>query len=239
MRKMLRGESIVSCAPEERPSLPDGLIAVDSTEGRRLLEESGSVDYEPLARFFESQSQLRYCSVASSVVALNALYGRETHTQSTFFAPEVAAVCAPEDVAQAGMTLEELASVLRLHGAAVTVHYASERTVAQFRAYAIENLEREGDFIIVNYLREIIGQCGGGHFSPLAACHEELNRTLVLDVNTHRYPPVWVDVELLFAAMCAIDPASGKSRGYLTVSLPGASASAVAPAAQAATASGG
>jgi hypothetical protein len=47
---------------------------------------------------------------------------------------------------------------------------------------------------------------GGGHFSPLAAYHEESDSFLVMDVARYKYPPFWVHADLLCQAMATPDP---------------------------------
>ena len=44
----------------------------------------------------------------------------------------------------------------------------------------------------------------------------ELN-SLILDVARFKYPPHWVSAERLWEAMSAVDPSTGKSRGWLTL----------------------
>jgi len=195
------------------------LIAADSDRGRRLLAEAATVDYAPLAEYFEGQRRKNFCSVATSVIALNALRGQAAHSQSAFFTAEVAAIREEAHVEEDGMTLAELGAVLESHVARVTLHYAEEQGLEAFRAIAVENLNNHGDFLIVNYLRETFGQSSGGHFSPLAAYHPATDRFLVLDVADVRYPPVWVEARLLYRAMATIDEHSGKSRGFIAIAM--------------------
>lgn len=197
------------------------LIALDSDAGRSLLEEAVTVDYVPLARHYQGQRALTYCGVASGVIALNALSGEAVHSQRTFLSSPPGPMVDPESVDQGGMTLGELASLLTSHGACVTVHHALDADLgsASFRGIAKQNLARSGDFLIVNYLRETLGQRSGGHFSPLAAYHAATDRFLVLDVADFKYSPVWVETDLLFSAMATADARSGRSRGFLAVSL--------------------
>lgn len=197
----------------------DLLIAADSERGLRLLSEAATVDYAPLAEYYEGQRLRNFCSVATSVIALNALLGRAAHSQSGFFTPEVTAIREREHVEEDGMTLEQLGAVLASHGARVTVHYADEYDLERFREIASLNVKSHGDFMIVNYLREALGQHSGGHFSPLAAYHPGADRFLVLDVAHLKYPPVWVGAPALFAAMTTIDEHSGRSRGFVAVAM--------------------
>jgi hypothetical protein len=197
------------------------LIALDSEAGRGLLAEAVTVDYAPLAAHYQGQRALTHCGVASGVIALNALLGEAVHSQRTFLSSRSAPMVDPERVDEEGMTLGELASLLASHGARITIHHALDATMdpAAFRRIARENLARSGDFLIVNYLRETLGQRSGGHFSPLAAYHAATDRFLVLDVADLRYSPVWVETELLFSAMATVDARCGRSRGFLAVSI--------------------
>jgi len=115
------------------------------------------------------------------------------------------------------MTLYELAALLRSHNVKVEVYYASETTLNQFRTQAKANLNRSGDYIIVNYQRSVLGQGKSGHISPLAAYHEQSDRFLIEDVASYKYPPVWASTENLWKAMNTTDSISKKTRGYLVV----------------------
>ena len=80
-----------------------------------------------------------------------------------------------------------------------------------------ENLEEPGDFILVNYQREVLGQRRVGHISPIGAYDAETDRVLILDTASYNYPPTWVPLTQLYSAMAAIDPASGRARGFVEV----------------------
>jgi len=75
--------------------------------------------------------------------------------------------------------------------------------------------EKERPCSFVNYSRRALRQTGDGHFSPIGGYHAGSDRVLVLDTARFKYPPHWVPVELLFAAMQAQDGATGQSRGWL------------------------
>ena len=83
----------------------------------------------------------------------------------------------------------------------------------------IRNLSTPGDYLVVNYQREVLGQNKVGHISPLAAYDRETDTVLILDTASYSYPPTWVPVADLFAAMATTDRSSGKSRGFVEVSL--------------------
>lgn len=77
-------------------------------------------------------------------------------------------------------------------------------------------------FLLVNYSRSAVGQrmFSGGHYAPLGGYHRDLDKVLILEVNSWRYPSVWVDVPLLWEAI-RTRVATGKWRGFLKVSAPG------------------
>ena len=134
-------------------------------------------DFQPLSAYIETLKRPAYCGVASSVMVLNALgskrQGYRPLTQDTFFDGQTQNIRSSYAVTFSGMTLDELASLLRSHNVKVEVYYASETTLNQFRAQAKANLTRSGDYIIVNYQRSVLGQGKSGHISPLAAYHEQ------------------------------------------------------------------
>jgi hypothetical protein len=208
----------LSVASITRPA-PATLIAVDTPEGKQLLSEVSTVDHAPLLKWFERQEKATFCSVASSCIAMNALLGYDAHDQDKFFKPTVEALRAQREVENSGMTLAQLGSVLLEYRVSVMVRHAADETLAEFRSFAVGNLRRSNDFMIVNYRREALGQNRGGHFSPLAAWHEGSDRFLVLDTADYKYPPAWVPAATLYEAMSDVDLASGRSRGYIAVSL--------------------
>jgi len=202
--------------------LPAGLIALSSSSGQELLADSRfSADYKPLTRNFEAQSRAAFCGVASAVVVLNALRSSGPRlTQATFFGDTASAVRGPLEVSLAGMSLAQLADLLRTYGLEVSVFYAADTDVAAFRAIAQQNLESSGDFLLVNYQRAALGQGETGHISPLAGYSPATDRLLILDVAAYKYPPVWVESEALWNAMNTVDNASGRTRGFVVVREP-------------------
>ncbi|MEG4407193.1 phytochelatin synthase family protein [Microcoleus sp. MON2_D5] len=206
----------------ERLPLPKTLVSLESPEGQQLLNQSKSKqDFQPLSTHIETQKRPAYCGVASSVMVLNALgskkQGYRPLTQDTFFDGRTQSIRSSYAVTFSGMTLDELAALLRSHNVKVEVYYASETTLNQFRTQAKANLARSGDYIIVNYQRSVLGQGKSGHISPLAAYHEQSDRFLIEDVASYKYPPVWASTENLWKAMNTTDSISKKTRGYLVV----------------------
>jgi len=58
---------------------------------------------------------------------------------------------------------------------------------------------------------------GSGPAGVFAARELRPLRVLMLDVARYKYPPVWIPLPALFAAMNTVDTDSGKTRGFLLV----------------------
>jgi hypothetical protein len=214
--------SVFSTPSVNRLPLPKNLISLESPEGQQLLSQSDhKQDFPPLSSNFESQKRPAYCGVASSVMVLNALHSNkqgERHlTQETFFDGPTESIRSSYKVTFSGMSLDDLAALLRAHNVKVDVYYASNTSLKQFRDQAKANVAHPGDYIIVNYQRSILGQNKTGHISPLAAYHQPSDRFLIEDVASYKYPPVWVSTQEIWQAINTIDSSSHKTRGYLVV----------------------
>jgi hypothetical protein len=205
--------------PDESNPLAPALIALDSPQGRKLLTESdATADYHELRTHFVPQSRKAYCSVASAITTLNAarLTPAPIDERSLFAHPSVD--IHPLKVSFIGMSLRELGAMLRAHGADAEVVQASDTTLDAFRQTVRANLRHEGDFLLINYEREHLGQVQSGHISPLAAYHAPTDRVLILDVAAYRYPPVWAPLEDVWKAMRApLNDETTITRGFIVV----------------------
>ena len=204
------------------------LVELDSPEGeKRLYESQARSDFLPLSMRFETQKNLAYCGVASMAMVLNAsripapippeFKKYPLFTQDNVFNDNTDRIIRVETILHQGLTLEQLSQLLSAHGLKTKTVFAGDVTPEQFRAQAVKNLAEPNNFVLVNYLRKAIGQKSGGHISPLAAYHEASDSFLILDVSRYKYPPVWVNAELLWQAMNTIDQASGKTRGFVLI----------------------
>lgn len=212
-------------------ALPTGLVPLASSEGQRLLAESDHrADYDELMASFVPQTRKAYCGVASAITALNAAgIDDAPRDAAALFAPAEVRL-KPMKVSFSGMSLRALAGLLRTHGADVEVFPASATNVASFRELARANLGREGDYLLVNYQREHLGQVRMGHISPIAAYHAPSDRLLILDVAAHRYPPVWAELDQVWRAMHApLNARTTTTRGFVVVRRNDARASASPP----------
>jgi hypothetical protein len=112
-----------------------------------------------------------------------------------------------------GMTLDELALVMRRHGRSATVR--RDLDLPGLRA-ELARLGEPGRRAILNFQRRPIFGWGGGHHSPLVSWLDDVDRALVLDVN-RRVGPWLVSSERLHAAVATVDATTGRTRGLLIV----------------------
>jgi hypothetical protein len=241
----LRAAAVLFCllagsAHAQTLHLPDNLVDLRSGQGEQLLHDSEALEaFIPLATNFVTQKTQAYCGVASMVMVLNALQlpapavpeydPYHTFTQDNLMNEQTDRILPREVLAKQGMTLDQLGAILATQPVAVEVNHAGDTTVDAFRASARDYLGKEGQFVIINYLRRAIGQERGGHISPLAAYDAETDRFLILDVSRYKYPPVWVAAPELFNAMNTVDSDNhDRTRGYVLVRRASAPATAVA-----------
>lgn len=113
-----------------------------------------------------------------------------------------------------GYQLRQFEELLRAHGAQ-TVRVTVDDTVsdAKIRADLVANLQRRGDYAVVNYSRKAVDQNGGGHISPLGAYDAASDSFLVLDVNPAAAGWVWMPAATLIKGMRTFDTV--ENRGYV------------------------
>ena len=200
-------------------ALSNPLLDARSAEGQVLLESTAfRTDYDLVSKHFVTQSRRGYCGVASGTIAINALrQSTPPLSQETFFTARAAAVRSSLKVTFAGMTLEQLASLLRAHDLSVSVVYASESSLESFRNAARTSVIDPSDVLLINYDRVALHQQGRGHISPVVAYHPGTDRFLVLDVASYHYPPTWVPAADLWNAINTVDASSGRTRGFVLV----------------------
>lgn len=118
-----------------------------------------------------------------------------------------------------GYQLRQLDEMLQAHTLVTRMVIVDTQTAeADIRQDLIDNLNRAGDVVIVNYQRSAVGQSGEGHISPLAAYDAVSDSVLVLDVNPSHYPWVWMPIPTLIRGMRTRDVV--ENRGYILVQSP-------------------
>lgn len=115
-----------------------------------------------------------------------------------------------------GYQLRQLDEMLRANGLVTRLIIVDDSKLQQdIRTDLVEHLKRRGDYVIVNYRREAVGQRGGGHISPLGAYDAESDSFLVLDVNPASAGWVWMPTATLVKGMRTFDTV--ENRGYILV----------------------
>lgn len=121
-----------------------------------------------------------------------------------------------KQVADVGYQLRQLNELLTANGLVTRlVVVDGKKSEEEVRADFVENLSRAGDYVIVNYRREEVGQRGGGHISPLGAYDAESDSVLVMDVNPASAGWVWMPLTTLVKGMRTFDTV--ENRGYILV----------------------
>jgi hypothetical protein len=115
-----------------------------------------------------------------------------------------------------GFQLRQLDDLLRAHGMSTRMVVVDDaKSESAIRTDLIGNLSQGGDYAIVNYRREAVGQKGGGHISPLGAYDAVSDSFLVMDVNPTAAGWVWMPTATLVRGMHSFDTV--ENRGYILV----------------------
>ncbi|REE21859.1 phytochelatin synthase [Paraburkholderia sp. BL27I4N3] len=225
----IRPNSEASARPADGPlPVPPNLVALAQPAGQKRLTSSNSnQSYWPLSQYFETQRNQAYCSVATSVMALNALGIRRPQStqypdfpffsQDDFFHGIDPQVANAAKVSQEGMTLDQLSTALNSFPVEVRKYHAADLSLGQFRDLVRATTGHSDRFVLLNFRRVEIGEAGGGHWSPLAAYDSASDSALLLDVARYKYPAVWVPIAQLYAGALAVDSVSGLSRGIVII----------------------
>ena len=147
-------------------AVPAHLFALAHPVGQqRLLHSDYNQAYWPLANYFETQRNQAYCSVATSVMALNALgVARPAtplypdfgfFTQQGFFDGIHPRVASAEGVAKEGMTLEQLGAALGHFALRVEVISGAALDVHQLRQLLKQHLRQSDRFVLLNFNRRL------------------------------------------------------------------------------------
>jgi hypothetical protein len=113
-----------------------------------------------------------------------------------------------------GYQVRQFDALLKAHALRTRLVIVDDNKSEQaIRTDLIENLKHRGDYVVVNYRRQAVGQQGGGHISPLAAYDAESDSFLILDVNPASAGWVWMPTSTLIKGMRTFDRV--ENRGYI------------------------
>eukprot|EP00536_Pseudo-nitzschia_multiseries_P002751 jgi/Psemu1/251948/estExt_Genewise1Plus.C_380029 len=214
--------------------LPAQLTAFSSQQGKRYLMEafaSGTAEsYWKLTEHFVNQSDPAFCGVTTLLMCLNAMcidpnirwrggwryYGNEDVLLNR-------CCFSAERIRRQGIVMEDFARLGRCQGLTIDM----KRPLSEERSQdkPTNNSDMNGNashqpILVVSFSRLALGQTGDGHFSPIAAYHEETDQVLILDVARFKYAPYWVGVDELFESMREEDSVTHKPRGWFVLSPP-------------------
>ncbi|XP_039156076.1 glutathione gamma-glutamylcysteinyltransferase 1-like [Eucalyptus grandis] len=208
------------------PSPP--AIDFASDEGKKLFREAflagTMVGFFKLICYFQTQSELTYCGLASLAMVLNALHIDPGKTwkdpwrwfhESMLGCPEQL-----EKVKAEGISFWEVANLALDYGAEVEAFQTSQIDVKFFRRSVKECSSSDNRHLVSSYDRATLKQAGSGHFSPIGGYHEGSDMVLILDVARFKYPPHWVPLTLLWKAMDTVDKTTRGTRGFMLISKP-------------------
>ena len=177
--------------------------------------------YFGLAAQFRTQDEPAFCGLSTLVMVLNTL---EIDPKKVWKGPwrwyheNMLDCCVPLDVAsKTGITIEEFACLASCNTLCVKINRADATASEEAFRNTVKNLTKvDNKVVVLSYSRKVLDQTGDGHFSPVGGYHPERDLVLVLDTARFKYPPHWVPLSLIFEAMQAKDPDTGKC--YLMLS---------------------
>jgi len=205
-------------------------VELNTRLGWQYLSESShsNTDFGSLVRYFQTQQNLAYCGVASSVMVLNALavkapivpvfYPYRFFNQNNLFSVGLLQQgLTPYFVSHHGLTLKQLSTILSFYQLKVNAFHAASLTEAKTEQIITHAMQSPNHYVLVNYFRPVFKQRGGGHISPIGAVDPARHAVLIMDVASYKYPAIWVSFKALYRAMSEVDKTSGKSRGCLVI----------------------
>ncbi|TKY62340.1 Glutathione gamma-glutamylcysteinyltransferase 1 [Spatholobus suberectus] len=170
-----------------------------------------------LVPYFQTQSELKFCGLASLSMVLNALAidpGRKWKGPWRWFDESMLDCYEPlEKVKARGIAFAKLVSLAHSAGAKVEAFRASHSSIDDFRKYVINCSTSHDCHIISSYHRAALKQTGAGHYSPIGGYHVGKDMALILDVARFKYPPHWIPLKLLWEGMNCVVKSTGQSRG--------------------------
>ena len=181
------------------------------------------------------QSTDSSCSLATAVMLLNAVRGRDGLLKTgpaseTSLLDKLADDFWRTSVAQDGngLSLTEFAACMERALAshhcghwsiAITPVTDADASIAGLRASLSDMENAGGGFVAANFHLDLFYGDGTdvGHFSPIGAYDAARDRVLMLDVYKKDYEPMWAPLPRLAKAMATLSRKTGEPRGYAVV----------------------
>ncbi len=183
------------------------------------LRSAPAPDYWSLSPFYVPQTTSSNCSLATAVMAVNALRGVPAVAERPILTQATLLDLVGNDIWRAqvaeggpGTTFAEFAAYVEasLHAARVTIlpplvgqfADAGSEALAELRALLLQNEQSEDTVLLVAFNQGVVtGDWDGPHASPIGAYDAVNDRVLILDVDREWYVPYWTDTATLLAAM--------------------------------------
>jgi hypothetical protein len=197
-------------------------------------------DFWSLAPYYLGQQDDVSCSLASLTMLVNAarrsrpLRSDEPLVTQPSLRARAASPTWEHGLASGGpgVTLDQLGQLatqsLQVFGVTPTrvevthVTEASPAALEQLRTTLRANESSDHDWLLLNFwAASYVGTGTYGHIAPVAAYDAETRRVLVLDPDREWYEPYWLPDEIALQGMATLDADSGRTRGYLYVSVEG------------------
>ena len=193
--------------------------------------------YWSIAPHLIQQATDSSCSLATAVMLINAVRGREGHLRiggpvsEASLLDKLGDTFWREAVAQDGngLSLTEFAAALEralqsyecsgTWSVAITPMTDAEAAAADLRA-ALRAMENgAAGFVAANFHLDLFYGDGVdvGHFSPIGAYDAARDLVLMLDVYKKDYEPMWAPLPRLAKAMATLSRKTGERRGYAVV----------------------
>lgn len=203
----------------------------------QALQQGTAASYIPLTEQFVNQSDPAFCGVTTLMMVLNTL-AMDPNVRWRggwrFYGDEQVLLqqcCFNEErIRRIGIHMEEFQRMAHCQGLISQMFRAgtgddpSYASLDDFRKHLLEiltyqdNEQTDNGVIVVSFSRQALDQTGDGHFSPIAAYHQD--QVLILDVARFKYQPYWVSVNDLYQSMQLPDKATQKSRGWFVLRPP-------------------
>ena len=203
---------------------------LDTTLGQeKIMAIRPQMDFWRIFPYLQTQDNLAYCGVASLVLALNYFFKANERpfasqyvpyryfSQEDFFSPQVSDIITEQKVRQLGITADQMARILESFHLEVSVFPGDSLDEKEFHRILEEEIYNKNSVLLVNFSRKVLGQKGGGHWSPVGGYCSQSRNVFVLDVAPYKSLPFWVSLKKLLKSIDTVDGESGKSRVFLLV----------------------
>mmetsp|Transcript_15695 Transcript_15695/g.49113 ORF Transcript_15695/g.49113 Transcript_15695/m.49113 type:complete len:250 (-) Transcript_15695:70-819(-) len=206
---------------------PSFSVELNSTAGFEVLTRSLHRSYLQVAIHFETQASESLCGIASIAAVFNALAVEPTPVDPTYSPYSYwtqativndSCVAAVHDPSY-GSTRSQLAAMVSTCYEVDVLNVSAPSSLDVARTLVVEALRDDAEtHLVANFDRAGLDEAGGGHFSPIVAYDVLDDLVLMLDVAKYKYPPLWLPLDDLLAAMADDDPISSEPRGFLVLS---------------------